>query len=131
LAGARHSDVVLRSIWEARRIADHKSATPATREGYDLPYRMMLPKGLDNLLVVGRGSAYVRRGHDPATRARVTQFHLGQVAGMAAALAVRAGTSVRALDIKTLQRDLLRQGFFLGNEARLRELGLIEATRKE
>jgi hypothetical protein len=131
LAGARHPDVVLRSIWEARRIADHKSATPATREGYDLPYRMMLPKGLDNLLVVGRGSSYVRRGHDPATRARVTQFHLGQVAGMAAALAGRAGTSVRALDMKTLQRDLLRQGFFLGNEARLRELGLIEATRKE
>ena len=124
VTGARHPDVMVRSIWEARRIVGNKKATPASADGYDLPYRMMLPKGLDNLLVVGRGSSYIRRGHDPATRARVTQFHLGQAAGMAAALARRTGATARTVDMKELQRELLKQGFFLGTDARLKELGL-------
>ena len=31
---------------------------------------------------------------------------------------------MRCLDVKALQRELLRQGFYLGDAARLRELGL-------
>lgn len=125
IKGTRHDDVVLRSIWEAKRLAENEKATPEALEGYDLPYRMMLPRGIDGMLVVGRGSSYIRRGHDPGTRARITQFHLGQVAGTAGALCARDGVSVRKLHIRKLQRELLDQGFYLGDRTRLKELGLI------
>lgn len=118
LHGARHEDAVLRSIWEAPRLAKDPRATPRTGEGYDMPYRMMLPKGLEGMLVVGRGSSYIRRGHDPATRARIIQYHLGQVAGTAAAFAVRDKCPLKtpAL-VKSVQAELRRQGFTAGDPA--------------
>jgi hypothetical protein len=122
--GRRQPDVVLRAIWETQRLREQGGATDQALSGYDLPYRMMLPKGLDGILVVGRGSSYLRRGHDPATRGRIVQFHLGEAAGTAAALAARTGTSVRALDVAELQRKLLESGFYLGEADRLRQLGL-------
>jgi hypothetical protein len=49
---------------------------------------------------------------------------MGEAAGTAAALAVKDGVSPRQLDVKKLQRKLLEAGFYLGDEARLKELGL-------
>ena len=95
------------------------------QSGFDRPYRTLLPKGLDGLLVTGRASAYLRRGHDPgATRARPALQQLGEAAGVAAAMAVQDGVTPRNVNIKKLQRHLLSQGFYLGDEARLAELGL-------
>ena len=122
--GRRYPDVVLRAIWETQRLREQGTLSSQALAGYDLPYRTMLPKGLDGILVVGRGSSYLRRGHDPATRARIVQFHLGEAAGVAAALAARTGTGVRRLEVPALQRKLLERGFFLGEPDRLRELGL-------
>lgn len=79
--------------------------------GCDMPYRMLLPKRVDGLLVVGRGMSYLRRGHDPAVRARCNLMMLGQAAGMAAALAAAEGVEPRALDIDKLQRVLRAEGF--------------------
>ena len=78
----------------------------------------------NGMLVVGRGASYIRRGHDPGTRGRVVMFELGQAAGIAAALAAEERSSARTLDVKSLQRALLEQGFYLGDDERLRELGL-------
>ncbi len=65
-------------------------------EGCDVPYRCLLPRGVDNLLVVGRGAAYVRRGHDPTgMRARPLVMVLGQAAGVAATLAIESNTTVK------------------------------------
>jgi hypothetical protein len=128
VTGARFPDVLMRAMWEAvaRKVHQNSKATPLTVGGYDVPYRMMLPQGLDGLLVVGRGSAYIRRGHDPGTRGRILQFHLGEAAGVAAALAAADGVTPRSLDTRRLQRELLRRGFWLGEPERLRELGLAE-----
>ena len=116
-AGVRHDDAIIRVVWEAKNpaVLAGPKATPRTATGYDIPYRVMLPKGLDNLLVVGRGSSYVRRGHDPATRARPVQYRLGEIAGIAAAMAIGAGQSVKSLDVPELQRKLLAEGFALGD----------------
>ena len=122
--GRRQPDVVLRAIWERQRLEERPGASAQALSGYDLPYRMMVPKGLDGILVVGRGSSYIRRGHDPATRGRIVQFHLGEVAGVAAALAAQTRTRARSLDVRALQRKLLERGFFLGEPDRLRQLGL-------
>ena len=48
----------------------------------------------------------------------------GAIAGVAAAMAAREGCSPRALDRRALQRTLLDDGFYLGDDARLAELGL-------
>ena len=93
--------------------------------GFDTPYRTLLPKGLDGLLVTGRASAYLRRGHDPgATRARPALQQMGEAAGVAAAIAVQDGVAPRHIAIKKLQRYLLSQGFYLGDATRLAALGL-------
>jgi len=51
-------------------------------------------------------------------------MHMGQAGGVAAALAARASIGPRRLPIRELQRALLREGFYLGDQGRLRELGL-------
>jgi len=94
------------------------------RDYMDMPYRMLQPMGLDGLLVAGRGAAFIRRGHDPSIRGRGTMILLGQAAGIAAALATRDGVPPKRLDVKKLQRALLKEGFFLGGEERLKALGL-------
>ena len=124
MEGARFDDVLFRDFFDARRISENRKATPRTQDGYDLPYGMLVPKELDGLLVCGRGAAYVRRGHDPSTRARATTMHLGQAAGTAAAMAALDGKAPRQIDVRGLQRQLLAAGFFLGESDRLRELGL-------
>lgn len=119
--GRLHDDVVLRATWEARKITRPPDAEPW--RGYDIPFRMIVPK-IGNLLVAGRGASYIRRGHDPATRARIVQYHLGEVAGIAAAMCCVEGRSPQDIDIRTLQRRLIDEGFTLGEEDRLRSLGL-------
>jgi hypothetical protein len=116
IAGARFDDVIFVNI--------HEAVHGGAKEGYDVPYRMLLPKGLDGLLVTGRGAGYIRRGHDPSgIRARPSMMILGQATGVAAALAAK-GTSPRKLDMRLLQRTLVQQGLCLGDKGRLEELGL-------
>jgi hypothetical protein len=118
-AGQKFHDVLFRNIHEGQPM---HGGDPS---GFDVPYRVLLPKGLDGLLVTGRGSAYIRRGHDPTgMRARPSIMVLGQAAGTAAALAASGGVTPKHLDVKKLQRELLKQGFYLGDEQRLTELGL-------
>ena len=120
--GRRFDDVLYRNTHAGQ---PHTGGEPS---GFDTPYRSLLPKGLDGLLVTGRASAYIRRGHDPgATRARPALMQLGEAAGVAAALAVQDGVEPRDLEVKKLQQHLLRQGFYLGESARLAALGLTPA----
>lgn len=115
-AGARFPDVMYVNFGEVPRGAE--------KRGHDMPYAMTLPKKIEGLLVTARGAGYLRRGHDPGTRIRPNMMSLGQAAGMAAALAVRQGVTPRKVDVKQLQMALLEEGFYLGDEARLAELGL-------
>ena len=122
LAGTKFDDVLYRNV---------KNAEPpkvGAKSGVDVPYRILLPKGLDGLLVTGRGAAYIRRGHDSiGIRARPSILHLGEATGVAAAIVVQDGVALRDIDIRKLQRQLLKRGFYLGEEARLAQLGLDEA----
>lgn len=87
-------------------------AFPKDGKSYDIPYRCLLPKKIDNLLAAGKcvstdRPAYLRYLH----QTMVT----GQAAGAAAALSVKKGKTPRALqeDIKELQQILLDQGAIL------------------
>lgn len=76
---------------------------------YDFPYRVMVPQRIENLLVAGRCIS-VAADTIGSTRNMTACMAMGQAAGTAAALAVRQGVPPRALDVKTLQHELLRQG---------------------
>lgn len=118
MAGVRHDDVIV-AVGPMRPREDF----PA---GYDLGYRMLLPRELEGILVTGRGASYIRRGHNPGIfRARELMMTLGHATGEAAALCAKTGVRPHSLDVKTLQKALLERGFHLGDEERLRELGLV------
>lgn len=91
----------------------------------DIPYRILLPKGVEGLMAVGTSAAYQRRGHDPCFRARPSLYCLGEAAGVAAALAVKDGIPPAEIDVRKLQSVLIEKGFYLGDENRLRELKLV------
>lgn len=117
IRGARFDDVIYVNIHEAL----HGGASG----GFDVPYRMLLPKGVDGLLVTGRGAGYQRRGHDPSgMRARPSMMVLGETTGAAAALCARRGESPKSLEVRELQRQLVEQGLHLGDRARLAALGI-------
>jgi HEAT repeat protein len=74
-----------------------------------IPYRSLTPKGLDNILVAGKAYSV---NHDALIAARMQPDlqHLGEAAGVAAALASRLGVSVRNVPIRQLQSELVELG---------------------
>ena len=78
-------------------------------EGYDIPYRCLIPKQLDGLLVAGRAISSEQPPYE-SHRAMVPIMAIGQAAGVAAALAAEAGIEVRQLEVTALQRGLIKQG---------------------
>ena len=88
----------------------------------DMPYRVMLPKNVDGLLAAGRCAS---GKPDTLLRNRMAVKHMGQAAGIAAALSAKQGVSPKDLDVKELQRNLLDAGFYLGDRKRLKELELV------
>ena len=120
LAGRRFPDVLFE--FGARGCFDPES--PGTRvhsPWTDFPYRAMVPQKVEGLLAVGRSASGIT---DTLLRGRMMVMHMGQAGGTAAALAVRSGVSPQQLDVKVLQQRLLEEGFFLGDDDRLEELGL-------
>jgi succinate dehydrogenase/fumarate reductase flavoprotein subunit len=79
-----------------------------------LPYRMLVPLGVDNLLVAGRCASMT---HDGQSSARVSGpcFAMGQAAGTAAHLALKADTAPGKIDVSMLQEALERDGAWLGS----------------
>ena len=78
-------------------------------EGYDIPYRCLLPKKVENLLVAGRCLSSEQQPYE-SHRAMIPMMATGQAAGVAAALSAKAGASPRKLDVTTLQKTLIAQG---------------------
>ena len=89
----------------------------------DIPFGVMVPEKIDNILSgSGKGVSAV-----PQTMLRYQSagMALGQAAGIAAAIASADGIHVRDVDIRKVQKELLRQDAYLGDDSRLKELGLI------
>ncbi|WP_027244270.1 FAD-dependent oxidoreductase [Leisingera daeponensis] len=82
---------------------------PTTGRYMQIPYRSMLPKGVEGLLVTGRAIGGDRIAH-AATRNMACCAVAGQGAGIAAALSVKADCALDAVDIAGVQGELKRQG---------------------
>ncbi|HEU4760305.1 MAG TPA: FAD-dependent oxidoreductase [Dehalococcoidia bacterium] len=79
---------------------------------YNIPYRSLLSRGIDNLLVAGRCISVDHRVHH-ATKEIPPCMATGQAAGTAAALAAAANASVKAVGVLQLQKALRKQGAIL------------------
>jgi hypothetical protein len=85
-----------------------------TTKGYNqLPYRMLLPRGAENLLVAGR-CASMTHGGQSAARVSGPCFVMGQAAGSAAHLCLKLGVRPQALEARVLQEHLRTNGAWLG-----------------
>jgi len=82
---------------------------PTTGRYFQVPYRSMLPKGVENLLVAGRSIGGDRTSH-AAVRNMMCCAVSGQGAGVAAALSVKTGRGFGELDLAAVQAELVRQG---------------------
>jgi len=85
-------------------------------ENYGIPYRVLLPKGVENLLVAGK-TVSADRAMQSSIRVMPGCYITGQAAGTAAAMAAKGDGGVRGIDIRGLQSSLKNAGAYLPNYA--------------
>ena len=76
---------------------------------FHIPYRIMLPEKIKNLLVAGRSVSATRLASG-AIRVTVACMEMGEAAGVAAAMAARDGISPDEIDVKAMQKILIDGG---------------------
>jgi hypothetical protein len=107
ITGRRFDDVIaisscaIISYYGYRRYLEH--------EGYDIPYRCLVPKVVDNLLIAGRCISSEQQPYE-SHRAMIPIMAIGQAAGAAAALSANSDVKPRDLNVPLLQRTLTDQG---------------------
>jgi hypothetical protein len=82
---------------------------PTTGRYLQIPYRSLVPNGVEGLLVAGRAIGGDRIAH-AATRNMSCCAVTGQGAGVAAAMSARSGVDVADVDLDAVQSELLAQG---------------------
>jgi len=90
---------------------DGKMSLREVTRPFHVPYRSLLPDGIENLIVpVAMSATHVAWG---ALRLEPTWMHVAEAAGYAAARAGHEGVPPGALDVDGLQRTLAEEGVLL------------------
>ena len=74
-----------------------------------IPYRAMLPKGMEGVLVIGLGTS-AHRDAVPLIRMQPDIQNQGYAAGVAATMAVKDRKPLRGIDLRALQQHLVEVG---------------------
>jgi len=80
-------------------------------EYYQIPYRSLLPKEYDNMLVAGRCLSATHEAHS-AVRILPICACMGEAAGLACAVAYHAGANTHTVDIRIVQQKLREKGAY-------------------
>ncbi len=86
---------------------------PEEGKFYQIPYRCLVPRKIDNLLVAGRCISATRHGHG-STRTTACCTALGQAAGIAASLCAKDNLVPRKLNYSALRAELENADVYLG-----------------
>jgi ribulose 1,5-bisphosphate synthetase/thiazole synthase len=118
LQGRRFSDVIARGNYGID-IHDpegkpSKVEYPPEQLSYDIPYRILVPREIENLLVAGRSVSSTHEGQS-AIRIQPICMAMGEAAGTAAALCLKLNATPRSLNVGELQKQLRSQGANLGS----------------
>ncbi len=91
---------------------DSKTLRPEPGFKYQIPYRILVPRDVEGLLVAGRCASAT---HEALGSLRVMPQCgvMGEAAGTAAALCLEAGVEPRAVDVGRLQAELKSRGVII------------------
>ncbi len=95
-------------------LADHTGYRYKKGESYGVPYRILLPVGINNLLMAGR-CVSTDRAMQSSIRVMPGCYITGQAAGVSAALCAKDGCSPKDADVHAIQARLLDMGMYLPN----------------
>jgi hypothetical protein len=122
--GVRHSrrmegvSKVTRAGWVAGIVWDDEIGVSTSLSpkfpNVSVPYRALIPAGLDGVLAAGRHIASDANSHT-FLREIPQCWMTGQAAGIAAALAADSGRQPREVDARKIQSALLKQGAYLSS----------------
>ena len=87
-------------------------------EGFEIPYRSLVPKNVEGLILTGRCISCEQAPFQSA-RSMAPAMAIGHASGCAAAMAARGRVSPRKLDVKALQNLLLSQNAELRMDKRV------------
>ncbi len=82
-------------------------------EGYEIPYRCLVPEKLDGLLMAGRCISSDQIAYE-SWRAMAHVLNIGEAAGAAAALCAQSHVRPRDVDVDRLRAQLIAQGAEIG-----------------
>lgn len=91
-------------------VAGRRFNDAITSSLFDIPYRCLIPKKVNNLLMAGRCISTTHEAQGPIRNIPPCMI-TGQAAGVAAALAFKKNIQVRELDPGELREALIKQGF--------------------
>jgi hypothetical protein len=93
---------------------------------YDIPYRCLLVRDVQNLLVAGK---CVSATHEAIASTRVIPICMaeGQAAGIAAAMSLQSNVELRGIDVAALQQELRTAGALLRDGLRPQEDEVVAA----
>ena len=103
------------TTWRYVGEGDTPGSSPGSGRGsrvYGIPYRALLPLGVEGLLVAGRCFSATHDAHASA-RSMATCMAMGQAAGTAAVFAAAGGTVPRAVPADALRQRLALDGALL------------------
>ncbi|MBO9600022.1 MAG: FAD-dependent oxidoreductase [Cohnella sp.] len=110
-SGRRFYDVVAQTNYEIDIHNPTGGANTDERklDGYDIPYRCMLPADVDGLIVAGRSISATHVAMS-SMRVQATCFALGQAAGIAASIAIESDVPPADVSVPELHAIMERQG---------------------
>ena len=111
--GTRFADAIAVGAWPIDihpingrvGVHPHKDDAPVP---YEIPFRCLVPRGTDGLLVAGKPISTTHRAHG-STRVPGTSIATGQAAGVAASIAVKDKIAPRFIDPMVLRSRLRAQ----------------------
>ena len=113
MQGRRFPDSIARGLYLLDIHNPDKVGVPSTlirlKQPYDIPFRILVPRGLEGILVAGR---CVSTDHIALSSCRIMShcMAMGEAAGTAAALAKQTGTAAGLVDPEALQSLLSANG---------------------
>lgn len=125
LNARKFNDVVAQTNYEIdiHSPDGQKSCDQRKIDSYDIPYRCLVPKGLESLLVSGRAISATHVAMS-SMRVQPTCYALGQAAGVAAAIAIDSNCSMKDVSAEKLHKILFEQG------VRFTEYKVVESLKK-
>ena len=111
VAGRAFEDEIARGSWGIDVHSPdgiHTGIEKYLQQSYGIPYRCMIPQGIDNLYIAGRPISADHRAFS-STRINATCIAIGQTAGTAAAMAIKSGNT-RKIAIQKLKQQLIIDG---------------------